>query len=121
MAENEANYLWMPTVGGVLSIVAGAIGLVVSLVMIIIGIVTAMAVQSAGPGWGGFPAIVFGFIALWFLVLGVLAVVGGVFSLKRHNWALALTGSIAALFCGGHILAIMAIVFIAISRKEFTS
>jgi hypothetical protein len=121
MAENEANYRWMPTAGGVLSIVAGALGLLISLVMIIVGIVTAMAVQAAASGWGGFPAIVFGFIALWFLALGVLAVMGGVFSLKHHNWALALTGSIAAFFCGGHILAIMAIVFIAISRKEFTS
>ena len=54
----------------------------------------------------------------FFTLLGVLAIIGGVFSLKRRNWGLVLAGAIAGTLtffpCG-----IPAIIFVAMAKPEF--
>jgi hypothetical protein len=52
-----------------------------------------------------------------FLVLGILAIVGGVSALRRKSFGLSLAGAIAALASG--LLGIVAIVFVALGRREF--
>jgi len=55
------------------------------------------------------------------LALGVVAIVGGVMALQRTRWSLALVGAICALLIPPpFILGILAIVFIALSREEFS-
>lgn len=113
---------WMPTAGGVLSIVAGVLGVIGSFFLFFLAFVGAVATNRfLYPGFEGFPAALFGFFGFWCLVTGALALVGGIFALKRRNWGLALTGSIAALVGGSTLLGILAIVFVAMSKREFAS
>jgi hypothetical protein len=48
----------------------------------------------------------------------VIAIVGGVYSLKRKAWGLAPAGSICAL-SGYFILGLLAIIFVAMGKNEF--
>ena len=100
---------WKPTAGGVLTLIAG-----------IIGLITGIVVATAGEFLGAMAGILgFGVIGVPLIVIGIIAIIGGVFALRRRLWILALIGSICALLCSW-ILAILAIIFIAISRKEFS-
>jgi len=60
------------------------------------------------------------------IIIGVVAIIGGVFSLKRRRWGLALAGSICAFFSFFFIpvllnvpLAIAAIVLVVMGKSEF--
>jgi hypothetical protein len=57
-------------------------------------------------------------VSLVFLVFGVVALVGGIYALKRRRWGLALAGSILALFTGG-VLGLLSIIFVTLGKKEF--
>jgi len=50
-------------------------------------------------------------------VLGVLAVVGGISAIRRKRFALSLAGAICAL--PSTILGILAIIFVALGKREF--
>jgi len=60
-----------------------------------------------------------GFGGLW-AILGIVAIVGGVYGYKKKAWPMALAGAIAATItffpCG-----IAAVIFISMSRPEFHS
>jgi hypothetical protein len=51
------------------------------------------------------------------LVLGIVAIIGGDSALRRKNFGLSLAGAICAL--PSHILGILAIIFVSLSKKEF--
>jgi hypothetical protein len=107
---------WKSQVGGILAIIGGVIGLLASM-----GILIAITVLNTVWQWGLLPINVIG--VLWIILVpmficGVLAVIGGIFAVQRKNYAMALTGAIAALF-PGWIFGLCAIVFTAISRDEF--
>jgi len=94
-------------VGGILSIVAGAIGFIGGIVTV--AATTTIAGHVFALGMVGAPAIVF----------GVIAVVGGIFALQKRNWGMALTGAILAFFSSWFFGGVLAIVFIAMSKKDF--
>ena len=117
---------WKPTVTGILDIVAGAFSLV-GLTLLIMGIAFFMITSATGglnlPGrlpmsvpMG--PAALLVAIALPLLIADVLAIIGGIYAIRRKKWGWALTGSIAALFAAWP-LGIAAIVFTVMSQKEF--
>lgn len=97
--------------------------------MIIGGIIAALggsfaATMGAMPGGeevGGI-IVVCGIV---FMIFGILALLGGIMSVTRKSWAMALIGSIFGLFCLGllffeaSILSIIALILIAISKDEF--
>jgi hypothetical protein len=64
-----------------------------------------------------FPVIYYSWGA-FITILGILAIIGGIFALKRNHWGLALAGAIAGTItfypCG-----IPAIILLAIAQKEF--
>jgi hypothetical protein len=112
---------WKPTTAGIVSIIAG--------VMEIGGGAFLVGMKAMGLGTFGIPtmpipgmmdmigtAITAAGVVL--IVFGILAIIGGVFSIKRRNWGLALTGSILSLPILP--LGILAIVFVALGRKEFS-
>jgi hypothetical protein len=92
-----AAQTWKPTAAGTLTISAGVLGLIVGIVLI-----------------GRSPLFIVGLLAI---MIGVVAVAGGVCALKRRVWGLALAGSICSVFCW---LGIPAIIFIALSKQEFS-
>ena len=109
---------WKPTIAGILTIVGGAIN-------VMLGIYTAF-----GEIWG---TIGYKDIGAIYIVLGIIAVVGGIFALKRRVWGLALAGAICCLvsppFVVGtlpgvlgqlpSVLGILSIVFVSIGKREF--
>jgi len=52
------------------------------------------------------------------VLLAILTIAGGTYALRRRVWSVGLAGSIVAFFCSWAI-GIVAIVLIAISKKEF--
>lgn len=110
---------WMPAVAGILAVVSGALGLIASYVLVILGTVGSAVLSFVEVEILAFvPGAVFSAIAIPLFVVGILAIVGGVFALQRKRWRWALAGSVAAFFpC--RLLGIAAIVLTVLSRKEF--
>jgi hypothetical protein len=104
---------WMPMTAGILDIVAGSFGLIASLIFVFMG-----GVMRFVPDVPRFLGPIFMGLAGPFAIVAILAIVGGIYALKRKIWGLALAGSIAAFF-GSWPLGVAAIVFTALSKNEF--
>jgi hypothetical protein len=105
---------WKPTTAGILSIVAGAAEL-------FFGIIYSSLSGLVG-SLSGTPelSVIFGILGIPLIILGIVAIVGGIFSLRRRVWGLALAGAICSPFLlPVTILGILAIIFVAMSKKEF--
>jgi hypothetical protein len=119
---------WMPVVAGILDIVSGAFGVAMGLFMAL-HLYSARTIQAAPrftPNPGGtlpqMPHIFFPGMGLAMgialIVLGVLAIVGGIYALKVKAWGLALAGAIAGLITG-RLLGLLALIFIVLGREDF--
>jgi hypothetical protein len=111
---------WMPTVGGILSIVIGSINLILS-VLIIIGLAAFFA-SSYYPNYSGsgVSATLGALIFLPIFIISVVSIIGGIFALRRRLWGLALAGAICAILpLWSLIFGVIAVVFIALSKHEF--
>ena len=126
MASNGDSRSGLLTAGGVLSIIGGALevigGLITALLTIGIRILVRLALGHWHPGdwWGPImPIIPFWLIIVGapILVLGIVAIVGGVSALRRRSFGLSLAGAICAL--PSIVLGILAVVFVSLSKKEF--
>jgi len=101
---------WKPTTAGILSIISGAVTLIIGLVATALGTVLSGLLGMVGLfGVGG------GVITI---ILGIVSIVGGIYALRRERWGLALAGSICAL--SSLILGILAIIFVVLSKDEFS-
>jgi len=100
---------WKPTAAGILTIIAGAL-------QVIFGTIFAIGVGfgAAIIGMGWLSAI---FAPL--IIFGVIAVVGGIYALRRRVWGLALAGSICAFFGPWGLLGLLAIIFVSLGKGEF--
>jgi hypothetical protein len=103
-----------PTAAGILTIIAGA-GCILG----------ALGLGAAGAFLGpflGLPfflhGILWGLMAIPMAVLGILAIIGGIFSIQRRRWGWALAGSIAAILVS-HVLGIISTILVALSKDEF--
>ncbi len=111
---------WMPTVAGILNIIAGSLTL---LGAVFSSLFTVVFFSSSYDGYSGqeYSALAFWlavFIPL--LIVSLLAIVGGIFALKKKSWGLALAGSICSLLTlWAWPLGIASIVFIALSKPNF--
>jgi hypothetical protein len=110
MASKET---WMPTTAGILDIIAGSCGLLASLVFISLG-----GVARFIPDVPTFLFPIFTALSIPIAAIGILAIIGGIYALRRKVWGLALAGSIAAFF-PSWILGLTAIVLTALSKNEF--
>jgi hypothetical protein len=125
MASNGSDRIGFLSAGGVLSIVAGAFE--------INGGGTMLASARLGIefrlwDFALYPGIWFEHVvpvdSPWFIimggllvVLGIIAVLGGIWALRRRSFGLALAGAVCILPLG--ILGILAIVCIALAKREF--
>jgi hypothetical protein len=113
---------WMPKVAGILDIVAGSFGIILSCMMVLwLGFL--YFITGIDPtGFHEFPMRFMAlFIVPWaifVLAAGILAIVGGVHALRKQKWGLALAGSIGAFF-GSSPLGVAAIIFTAMSKNQF--
>ena len=132
--EEKVKKTWKPTVAGILDIVAG-------LFRAFVGFLLISVFMSCPPS----PGLLTGGIGSWlaavcYMVVGVLAITGGIYALRRKQWGRALIGSICAalsilaipvvvntlnwslygsIFAPFDVLAIIAIVLTVLSRGEF--
>jgi hypothetical protein len=105
---------WMPMTAGILDIVAGSFGLIGAFVFAFMGSIMRMV-----PDVPTFLCPIFIGIAGPVAIVAILAIVGGVYALRRKIWGLALAGSIAAFFTPSWALGVAAIVFTILSKNEF--
>ena len=102
---------WKPKTAGILTISGGIYGIVIGA-----GVTTLGKLLELFSGLEFLAAIGGGLIAM-----GVIALIGGIFALRRRVWGFALAGAIVALplIPAGTALGIMSIIFLSKSRKEF--
>ena len=117
---------WRPTTAGMLSIIAGIVGAIIGLAVVVTiflaGASLEFLLQIASEPYQEIPALAWfePGILIVILVIAVVAIAGGICALKRRIWGLALAGSICAL-APFVIPGILAIVFVSQSKSEFES
>ncbi len=101
---------WKPTAAGVLAIIGGTLKILVAL-----GACLYLDRFSSLDA----PPKVTAAIAAALMAVGVVAIVGGSFAVRRRRWGLALAGAICAIVPPLFTLGILSTVWVAISKREF--
>ena len=113
---------WMPKVAGILDIVAGSLGILISFFITLWFVAFCYFVPADMSEYSLIPMrFMATFMGLWGIFIftaSILAIVGGIYAQRKKRWGLALAGSIAAFF-GSSPLGVAAIIFTTLSRKEF--
>jgi len=126
MASSDGHRSALLTAGGILSIVVGVFEVILGVIMA--GLVISAVVQGgvvALPGWllpRGLVEIFVGLTPTWLrisgsIVLGVVAIAGGISALRRKSYGLSLAGAICALVLG--FAGILAVIFVVLGKREF--
>ena len=114
------NKSWMPMVGGILSLISGGLSFIGGLLFGIAG-----SALLLSPNWYGndLSELTTGLVWLFvvpYLIISIIAVIGGIYAMRRKSWGFALAGAICAILTGwAWVLGVAAVVFIAISKQEF--
>jgi hypothetical protein len=115
----ERKRTWKPTAAGAIDIICS---LHIYLTLVGGAFIVALIFLMGDNPLNNMPGITpcLAIVSVYFCA-SILAMVGGIYALLRQKWALALAGSIGALFCFTlfGILGLVAIVFTFQSRKEF--
>ena len=107
-----------PTAAGILCIIAGATGLIGGIVLTVLDLVTGrIPLDPLVPKVFGEVAIVI-VLSIPLIILGIVAIAGGIYALKRKKWGLSLAGSICSLICV-FFLGIPAVIFMISVKGEF--
>ena len=107
-------------IGGVLEIVGGGIAVNMLMQDVRLGPLVPIIPIPFLPGleiWIVYIQNRFVNLAIIVVILGVIAIIGGISTLRRKTYSLSLAGAICALPIS--ILGILAVIFIAVSKKEF--
>ncbi len=123
--ETAPAKTWMSTVGGILSIVAGAFNALGAIWIGFLLVATAnwtFPYDYIRPYDLPFAASIVSVILALSLVACILGavfpVIGGVFALQRRHWGWALAGAIVAIFMSLP-LGVLATIFLALGKDEF--
>jgi len=113
--ETSAKRTPMPMIAGILCIVDGGLKLLALLGLFVASLVIPV---SQGNGFAVNASILLLAIMIPLAIIGILAIVGGIYALQRKRFGLAVTGSIAA-FLPFSLLGLASIILIALSKDEF--
>ncbi|NWF77175.1 MAG: hypothetical protein HXY36_01030 [Chloroflexi bacterium] len=126
MASDGDSKSGLLTAGGVLSIIGGVLEAIVGVVMVLFGSCSNILFRLANLPFhrGEWLKHIIPLMPTWLLIiglpilaLGIVAIVGGVSALRRKSFGLSLAGAVCAL--PSHILGILAVIFVSLSKKEF--
>jgi len=112
----------MPTAGGVLNITSGGIRLLNSLV--VCAVIIVYRIDFSFFDFKGEFGLLVAILTIYLasgavtFILGIISIVGGVYSLKRKRWGWALAGSICSTL-PFTITGVPALVFVIMGKKEF--
>ena len=117
-----------PTIAGVINIISGVFFLMGGITIISLigqpvaesayGYVIYSMELSGTPGTPTISTIII-MISSALIMLGMLSLLGGIYSMNRNVWGLAMAGSVAT-FVSTLLLGVPTIILTAISRKEFS-
>ena len=105
---------WMPLTAGILELIIGIPGLIVGLIAAAVGGAVTFFIGGLG-----------GLIVVPFIILGIVAIIGGVFAIRKRAWGFALAGAICGFIVGlplvapAILLGIPAIIFVALGKAHF--
>lgn len=108
----------MPKVGGILSIICGAAKIILGIVFLIVAIDRELVDLSYFEHDPMLPIVMIIYV-VFMVASGIAAIIGGIYALRRKVWGMALAGAILSSISYTGLLGIPALVFIALSRKEF--
>ena len=111
---------WMPTVGGIFNIICGAVDIIGGIIYFILAIVIGVVDQSYMSPGRDIATTMVSIFAFFFVIIGIVAITGGIRALHRYSWGLALAGSIISIFNFFWFLGVASVIFVAMSRKEFS-
>jgi hypothetical protein len=104
----------MPLTAGILELIIGIPGLIVGLIAAAVGSFVTFFIAGLG-----------GLIGAPIVILSVVAIIGGVFAIRKRAWGLALAGAICGFIVGlplvapAILLGIPAIIFTALGKGQF--
>jgi len=105
--ENSiASRSWLPTAGGILSIIGGGVEWVG------IGALSGLLYY-----WGVLPVFIVAIVGILILVLGFMSITGGILAVRREDYKASLAGAVCAL--PSTIFGILALTFIVLGKREF--
>ena len=105
-----------PVIGGILTIISGALASLGAVNYAVgLGDVSGFSKGDIPPF---VPSIIFG-VPILSIIIGILALIGGIVAIQRKKWKWSLAGSIAGTL-SLLPLGIPAIILIALSKDEFT-
>ena len=104
---------WKPTTAGILNIISGVVYFLCFIGLLIAGVITG-AIKDV-PYW--VPNLLYG-LCIPVIILGAVAVIGGIYAIRRRSWGMALAGAISA-FIISFIFGLCSIIFLAVAQKEF--
>ena len=113
---------WKSKTAGILSLIAGCCGIGFGAQIIVAGGILGMLTDWIGVAPGGVGiAEILAAAGGAMIALGIVALLGGIFALRRRLWGLALAGAICAtpLLPPGPALGTLAIIFVALGKREF--
>ena len=137
MASNGNVRSGLLTAGGILSILAGAFEVTIIWVMVASVVfycepfrftlwpftlslwpllINPMWCVESRSVWAEFP-LLFIIMGGLLVVLGIIAIIGGISAIRRKSFGLSLAGAICAL--PSSILGILAVIFVALGKREF--
>jgi hypothetical protein len=100
----------MPLIGGILILIGGVIELIIGAILAVGG--TALIDITFG---GSGLLVACGIIIA---IVGIVAIMGGIFAIQRRNFGLAIVGGVLAL--GGYFIpGLIGLILIAVSKDEF--
>jgi hypothetical protein len=119
---------WRPTTAGIINLVCGVFLLIGSVAIFSVwgtptatsfaGYVMYSLGQSGTPDTSYVNTIIV-VIALACMIPGIVSILGGIYSIKRQFWGMALAGSISS-FIYLLLFGLPAIVFTGMSKREFS-
>ena len=124
MEEGRGGLL---SAGGILSIIVGAFEVIGGAVMLLLatgmctpfGILPLRFCAGPGPGHGMWAMPVWWMVMGGVLVvLGILAIAGGISAVRRKSFGLSLLGAICALV-PLNLLGLLAVIFVSLGKREF--
>ena len=116
---------WKPIVAGILNLVVGIFTLLGTFIVALIivgvsgGVLAISRIYEFTPAWlseflQGFSII----IAILLIIVSILPIAGGAYSLQRKNWNWALASSIVAIL-SSVVLGIVSTLLVSLSKNEF--
>jgi len=116
MAEKKT---WMPAVVGIMNLICGGFAILASGILAVIGTISGMLLSYAKLDLPPVVvAVLFSVLAIALAIVGILAIIAGVYALQRKNWGMVLAGSIVMLLpC--RLFGIAAIVLAVLAKEEF--